>query len=388
MTRAMTRNPLTLLHDQGQSVWYDNIGRDLLVSGALKRMVDEDGVVGLTSNPSIFQKAIADSDDYDEAIAGLVAQGAGVDRILDDLMGDDVGMAADLLRGVFERTETVDGWVSIEVAPSLAYDTEGSVKEAHRLRSLVGKPNILVKVPATFEGLAAIERLIGEGVSVNVTLIFSIERYRAVMEAYLAGLERLVERRAAGDDLVAPEAVRSVASFFVSRVDSLVDKRLAEIAAAEPERADTLAALRGGAAVANAKVAYQAFQETFSGPRWAALAAAGARVQRPLWASTSTKNPEYRDVMYVEELIGPDTVNTMPQSTLDAFRDHGQVRVTVTEGVDDARTHLASLEAEGILMDDVTAQLEIEGVKAFADAFDSLVETLRVKREALVAARA
>lgn len=377
----MARNPLTLLQDLGQSVWYDNIGRDLLLSGGLRRMVDEDAVVGLTSNPSIFQKAIAESDDYDEAIAALVGEGASVDHMLDTLMGGDVGMAADLLRGAFERTDTLDGWVSIEVAPSLAYDTETTVMEARRLRSLVGKPNILVKVPATLEGVPAIERLIGEGVSVNVTLIFSIDRYRAVMEAYLAGMERLVARRAAGEAQPAPGAVRSVASFFVSRVDSLVDRRLEETAAAEPDRADELRALRGKAAVANAKLAYQAFLETFSGPRWERLSATGARVQRPLWASTSTKNPDYRDVMYVEELIGPDTVNTMPQSTLDAFRDHGEVRATITEGVDDARAHLTSLEGVGIAMDEVTARLEIEGVKAFADSFDSLVDTLRVKRD-------
>lgn len=384
----MARNPLTLLQDLGQSVWYDNIGRDLLLSGGLKRMVDEDAVVGLTSNPSIFQKAIAESDDYDEAIAGLVGEGAGVDQILDTLMGGDVRMAADLLRGVFEGTDTLDGWVSIEVAPSLAYDTEVTVGEAHRLRALVGRPNILVKVPATLEGVPAIERLIGEGVSVNVTLIFSIERYQAVMEAYLAGMERLVARWAAGEDLPAPGAVRSVASFFVSRVDSLVDKWLAAVASEEPSRADAFHALRGRAAVANAKLAYQAFLETFSGPRWESLSAAGARVQRPLWASTSTKNPDYRDVMYVEELVGPDTVNTMPQSTLDAFRDHGEVRVTITEGVDDARAHLAALEEVGITMDEVTALLEVEGVKAFADAFDSLVETLRVKRDGSMSAGA
>jgi len=384
----MVRNPLTELQDHGQSVWYDNIGREMLLSGGLKRMVDDDGVVGLTSNPSIFQKAIAETDDYDEEIARLVGEGAEVEDILDTLVSEDVGMAADLLHDVFERTETLDGWVSIEVAPSLAYETEGSVAEAHRLRSLVGRPNILVKIPATLEGVPAIERLIGEGVSVNVTLTFSIDRYRDVMEAYLSGMEHLVERRAAGEDLPAPATVRSVASFFVSRVDSLVDKRLIAAASAEPARAATLDALRGAAAVANAKLAYQAFLETFSGPRWELLAAAGARVQRPLWASTSTKNPEYRDVMYVEELIGPHTVNTMPEVTLEAFRDHGEVRDTLTVDVDGARAHLAALEREGISMADVTVQLEVEGVKAFADSLDSLVETLRAKRSELMAAQA
>lgn len=383
----MPSNPLTLLQEYGQSVWYDNIGRDLLLSGGLKRMVDEDGVVGLTSNPSIFQKAIAGSGDYDAAVIELARRGADVSRMLDVLMGEDVAMAADLLHGTFERTGTVDGWVSIEVAPSLAYDTEATVAEAHRLHALVARPNILVKVPATRQGVPAIERLIGEGVSVNVTLIFSIARYREVMEAYLAGMERLIVRRAAGEEAAAPGSVRSVASFFVSRVDTLVDRLLEEAASAsEPARAEELRALKGKAAVANAKLAYQAFLETFAGPRWEALAAAGARVQRPLWASTSTKDPAYSDVMYVEELIGPDTVNTMPQSTLDAFRDHGLVRKTVTEGVDGAHAHIAALEEAGIAMDDVTAQLEVEGVKAFADSFDSLAETLRVKREESIAA--
>jgi len=379
-------NPLTQLQGLGQSVWYDNISRDVLLSGALKKMVEEDGVVGLTSNPSIFQKAIAGSDDYDEAIKELVTAGTSAEDILDKLMAEDVAMAADLLRDTFERTDGVDGRVSIEVAPSLAHDTERTIAEAHRLRALVDRPNVLVKVPATAQGVAAIERLIGDGVSINVTLIFAIERYREVMAAYLSGLEKLIVRRAAGEELPEPREVRSVASFFVSRVDTLVDNKLDEAAeeAANGPRREALRALRGGAAVANAKLAYRAFLDTFSGPRWEALAAAGALVQRPLWASTSTKNPAYSDVLYVDELIGPNTVNTMPQKTLDAFRDHGTPAITITVGVDQARAHMASLAEAGIDMDQVTEQLEIEGVKAFADSFDSVLATVSEKRKGMV----
>lgn len=378
------RNPLTQLQDLGQSVWYDNISRDLLLSGGLKKMIEEDGVVGLTSNPSIFEKAIAESNDYDEAVKGLVIGGAGAEKILDTLMAEDVAMAADLLRDTFERTGGVDGWVSIEVAPSFAYDTEGTVEEAHRLRALVDRPNVLVKVPATAEGVPAIERLIADGVSINVTLIFSIERYREVMAAYLTGLEELIARRAGGEDLPEPGQVRSVASFFVSRVDSLVDKKLEVVAESVDEaRRDELLGLRGRAAVANAKLAYQVFLDTFSGPRWEKLSAAGALVQRPLWASTSTKNPSYSDVLYVEELIGPNTVNTMPQATLDAFRDHGTAANTITRGVDEARAHMVSLAEADIDMRQVTDQLEIEGVRAFADSFDSVLDTAREKRKGM-----
>ncbi len=382
----MKGNPLTRLQEFGQSVWYDNISRDLLHGGGLKKMVEEDGVVGLTSNPSIFQKAIAESDDYDEAVAALVAAGTSAEDILDTLMAEDVAMAADLLHSTFERTHGVDGWVSIEVAPSFARDTEGTIAEAHRLRALVDRPNVLVKVPATAEGVPAIERLIADGVSINVTLIFSIERYREVMGAYFGGLEKLIARREGGEELPEPRTVRSVASFFVSRVDTLVDKKLEQAAeAADGPRRERLLGLRGGAAVANAKLAYQAFLETFSGPRWERLSSAGALVQRPLWASTSTKNPEYSDVLYVDELIGPDTVNTMPQNTLDAFRDHGTPAETITRDVDAAREHMDALAEAGIDMADVTRQLEVEGVKAFADSFDSVLETVREKRKGLVA---
>ncbi len=385
----MGNNPLRQLQVFGQSVWYDNIGRGLLVSGGLKRMVDEDAVVGLTSNPSIFQKAIADSNEYDGAMAELVGDGADAERVLDTLMAEDVGMAADLLRETFDETRSVDGWVSIEVNPTLAYDTESTVLEARRLRALVGRPNVLVKVPATREGIPAIERLISEGLSVNVTLIFSIDRYREVMGAYLAGLEHLIARRAEGEDLPEPATVRSVASFFVSRVDSLCDTLLeAAAGAAGADKAEALLALRGQAAVANAKLAYQEFLEAFSGPRWEALASAGAKVQRPLWASTSTKNKAYSDVLYVDELIGPDTVNTMPHATLEAYRDHGEPRLTLTEGVEDARRLIEAIEAAGIAMSDVTSRLEAEGVAAFADSFESLMATLRAKRDVLAGGRA
>jgi transaldolase len=381
---GMSGNPLERLQDLGQSVWYDNISRDLLLDGGLKRMIDEDGVVGLTSNPSIFQKAIAESHDYDEAMEEMVSAGAEAEEILDALMIQDVGMAADLLRPVFEATGGVDGYVSIEVAPSLAYDTERTVAEAHRLRAAVGRPNVLIKVPATAQGVPAIERLISDGASVNITLIFSIERYREVMDAYQSGIETLIARRAAGEDVPEPRLIRSVASFFVSRLDTLVDKLLTAAAEdAEASRAEELLSLRGKAAVANARLAYQAFLETFSGSRWEALATTGALVQRPLWASTSTKNPAYSDVLYVDELIGPDTVNTMPQNTLDAYRDHGRPAVTITTGVDDARALMARLAAVGIDMAEVTKQLEDEGVRAFADAFDSLSATVREKCESL-----
>ncbi len=386
----MSDNPLRKLHDFGQSVWYDNIGRDLLVNGDLERMIRDDGVRGLTSNPTIFQKAIAESDGYDHAIGDLVEMGLGTDELLDTLTSQDVAMAADLLRPVYAQAGHRDGFVSIEAAPSLAYEVEGTIEEARRLRSLVARDNLLVKVPATTHGVEAIHRLISEGLSVNVTLIFSLDRYREVIEAYISGLERLVERRAAGEALSEPREVHSVASFFVSRVDSKVDSALRKMIELTEDqgRVERLRALLGKAAVANAKLAYQEFLQTFSGARWDALAVRGANLQRPLWASTSTKDPEYRDVLYVEELIGPDTVNTMPQVTLDAFRDHGRVAGTLTRDTDEARRQLAELEAEGVSMAEVTAQLESEGVKAFADSFDALRRALDEKRRALVAAGA
>jgi transaldolase, mycobacterial type len=382
---TMVENPLTRLQTLGQSVWYDNIGRGLLLSGGLRKMIEEDGVVGLTSNPTIFQKAITETTEYDADIQDLVVGGSTTDGLLDSLTCRDVSMAADLLRPVWEASGTEDGWVSIEVAPSLALDTEATVAEAHRLRALVGRPNVLVKVPATEPGIQAVRRLIGEGVSINITLIFALERYEQVMEAYLGGLEHLEAAREAGADVPSLASGRSVASFFVSRVDSKVDARLGQLAEGSggPIVAQELRNLQGKAAIANAKLAYEAFMETFQGPRWEALADRGARVQRPLWASTSTKSPAYRDVLYVEELIGAHTVNTMPQATLDAFRDHGVVAPTLTQGLDEARSQLAAIEGHGISMTDVTAQLETEGVKAFADSFASLWAALDEKRAVL-----
>ncbi len=387
----MADNPLLRLREFGQSVWYDNIERGLLLSGELAEMVERDGVVGVTSNPTIFQKAVAGSDHYDATIKELAPTEISTDRIVDTIIVQDISMAADVLKPVFDQTDSLDGWVSIEVPASMAFDAEKTLLEVERLRSLVDRPNALVKIPATAEGVDAIRRSIARGYSINVTLIFSIDRYREVMEAYLAGLEELIERREAGENLPEPASVRSVASFFVSRVDTKVDKRLDEQLAQteDEERRRHLQSLKGQAAVDNARLAYRAFQDTFSGERWERLAAAGARVQRPLWASTSTKNPDYRDVLYVEELIGSDTVNTMPQNTLEAFREHGELRGnTVLEDVGEAGSRLKALAEAGVDMAKVTAELEVEGVKAFADSHDEMYRAVEGKRRQLAEATA
>lgn len=381
-------NPLLGLKGCGQSVWYDNIERDLILTGGLMKMITEDGVGGITSNPTIFHKAISESSEYDHAISDLVEMGISTAEILDTLVIQDISMAADLLRPTFNSTDTVDGWVSIEVPASLANDVTATLAEVERLRKAVDRPNALVKIPATAEGVRAIRESISRGWSINVTLIFSLDRYREVMEAYLSGLETLVARRAAGEDLPAPATVRSVASFFVSRVDTKIDKRLEEMArtaTADGER-ERLLALRGKAAVANARLAYQEFLRVFQGPRWEALASAGAKVQRPLWASTSTKSPEYSDIIYVENLIGPNTVNTMPQVSIDAYRDHGQVDCgSLNREVEESRRLLGELEAHGVSMAQVTAELEVEGVKAFADSHDKLFAALDEKRQRIAA---
>lgn len=382
----MERNPLARLRDFGQSVWCDDIGRDMLLKGELRRMIEEDGVAGVTSNPTIFHKAITASATYDEDIGGLVAGGADSEAVMEGLMLKDIGLAAKELRPVFDATAGLDGYVSIEVAPRLAYDTMATESDVRRVRARLDHPNVLVKVPATAEGVAAIRDLVGQGYSINVTLIFALQRYQEVMEAYIAGLEHLAARRAAGEDVPALGEVRSVASFFVSRVDSAVDKRLDALAAqagVEDKDAAALQALKGKAAVANAKEAYRLFRETFSGSRWQALTEQGAHVQRPLWASTSTKNPAYPDILYVQELIGPDTVNTMPLNTIAAYRDHGRPAETVTAGQAEAGEHLQRLAAVGIDMDEVTTQLEVEGVKAFADSHEALLSALEEKRRAL-----
>ena len=382
----MDRNPLARLGEFGQSVWCDDIGRDLLLEGRLGALIENDGVSGVTSNPTIFHKAITRGASYDGAVSGLASAGATTQEIMESLMVEDIRLAADQLAPVHSRTSRRDGWVSIEVAPALAYDTQGTVSEVKRMRALVDRPNVLVKVPATEEGVAAVRDLTGWGYSINVTLIFAVERYREVMEAYMCGLETLLSRRAGGEDLPGPEDVHGVASFFVSRVDTAVDRRLGAIAAEagiSDREAANLAALRGKAAVANAKQAYRLFRDTFSGDRWEVLRSQGATVQRPLWASTSTKDPAYSDVLYVQELIGPDTVNTMPLDTMDAFRDHGLPAETITAGVREVEAHLAALEAVGISLAEITAQLEHDGVRAFVDSYEALQLALDEKRSAL-----
>jgi len=365
--------PTSRLHElstRGVSVWIDSLSRELLDTDELERLVHEDAVVGVTSNPTIFQKALSTGDWYDEQLRDAVVRHDDPKEIFLELAVADVADACDLLRPVWERTGGVDGYVSIEVDPELAYDRDETYEEAIRLHLLVDRPNAYVKIPGTEPGLGAIEDCIARGRSINVTLIFSLERHREVAEAYVRGLERLLE---SGGDLA---SVISVASFFVSRVDTEADRRLEQ--AGRP-------ALRGKLAVANAKLAYQQYLEIFAGPRWEALAAQGARPQRCLWASTSTKNPEYRDVLYVEELVGPDVVNTMPAETISAFQDHGVVADTLTEGVDEARALLDELAAAGVDYDDVVATLEREGVEKFAESFRALRQGIDAKRAVLAA---
>lgn len=363
-------NPtLKQLSEQGQSIWYDNIRRGMLVSGEMQALID-DGVVGVTSNPSIFQKAIGQSSDYDDALRSLTERDLDTFAIYDALTIEDIQMTADLFRPVYDRTNGADGFVSLEVNPKLAYDTDATIAEARRLFTAVDRPNVMIKIPGTDEGIPAIRAVIGGGINVNVTLIFAVSVYEKIMTAYMDGLEDLL---AAGGD---PAKVASVASFFVSRVDTAVDKQLdARIDAGDASLSD----LRGQAAIANSKLAYARYQEVFAGSRFANLRAKGARVQRPLWASTSTKNPAYRDTLYVDTLIGPDTVNTVPPQTLDAIRRGITVAQTVTQDVDQARDLISRLESLGISMDQVTADLRTAGVKAFADAFDALLADLQKK---------
>jgi transaldolase len=372
------------LFAMGQSVWLDFIRRGFLVSGEFDALVREQGVVGVTSNPTIFQQAIAESDDYDDAIAAGIARGLSGPALFEALAVEDIQMACDRLRAVHERTEGVDGRVSIEVSPRLAHDTAGTIDEARRLHRAVTRPNLYVKIPATAEGLPAITTMIAEGVSINVTLIFSLARYEQVMDAYLAGLERLA---AQGGTLA---GVFSVASFFVSRVDTKVDKAiegaLAALPGGDPRRTE-LEAARGKAAIANARLAYARFREVFAGERFRALEARGARLQRPLWASTSTKNPNYRDTLYVDELIGPDTVNTMPLQTLEAFNDHGRLENAIGKDVPGARALFDRLPALGVPVDRLIDQLEPEGVAAFAKSYDALLAALEARRRELASAR-
>ena len=368
-------SPLHQLTALGQSIWYDNIQRSLLENGGLAKMIAEDAITGLTSNPSIFDNAISKSSDYDAALKTLLAENptADVKTLYESLAISDIQAAADLMRPVYDRTDGADGYVSLEVAPTLADDTDGTIAEARRLFAAVNRPNLMIKVPATPAGLPAITALIGEGINVNVTLMFSLQHYDAVSAAYLAGLEKLV---ASGGDV---RRVASVASFFVSRVDTIFDKALETIGTAEA------LALRGKMGVANAKAAYRRFRQVFGGERFAALKARGARVQRPLWASTSTKNPAYSDVLYVEELIGADTVNTMPPKTIAAFKDHGIAEPRLTQNVDTALATMDAVAALGIDYTELTETLQAQGVKAFANAFTDLLDNLAAKRESLLA---
>jgi transaldolase len=360
------------LAELGQSVWIDYLSREVLRTGELERMMKEDAVVGVTSNPTIFQKAISAGNAYDDQLREVLEEEQDPKEIFIRLASKDIEDALDLLRPVWDEGRGSDGYVSFEVDPSLAYDTEGTIEEAQRLHDLIDRPNLFVKIPATEPGLPAIEEMIARGRPINVTLIFSLERYSEVAEAYIRGLERLVE---GGGD---PSRVASVASFFVSRVDTETDRRLDEIGRHEE--------LRGKLAIANAKLAYQRYKEIFAGERWEALEAKGATPQRCLWASTSTKNPAYRDVMYVEELIGPDTVNTMPEETIKAFQDHGEVGLTLEQGIDDAKRVFQEVKEAGIDYDDVTATLEREGVEKFSDSFTELLEGIRAKSGELAAA--
>jgi transaldolase/glucose-6-phosphate isomerase len=375
-------NPVKALEAHGQSVWLDFLARGFVAKGDLEKLIDSDGVKGVTSNPSIFEKAIGSSDEYDGAIGDALKRGdRPVAELFEHLAIEDIQHAADVLRPVYDRLEGEDGFVSLEVSPYLAMDTKGTIAEAERLWKEVDRKNLMVKVPATPEGLPAIEHLIGEGISINITLLFSQKVYVQVAEAYLDGLEKYV---GGGGD---PFHVASVASFFVSRIDSAVDKQLDEkIAKAnDPTEKARLHALKGKIAIANAKMAYQEYKELFSGPRWQKLEARGAKPQRLLWASTGTKNKAYSDVLYVEELIGKNTVNTVPPATLDAFRDHGKVRDSLEENVDDARGALAGLEKSGISLDAITADLVKDGVKQFADAADKLYGAVAHKRAAVIA---
>jgi transaldolase len=359
-----------LYHEQGQSPWLDNLTRVHLSDGTLGRMV-AGGIRGVTANPTILAKAIEGSDAYDEQFSTLVAQGRPVEEAYWDLVVDDIAGALGVLRPTFDAGGGTDGFVSIEVAPEIARDTDATIAAARDLHERIDRPNLFVKIPATAEGVPAIQAMIAEGRSINITLIFSLGRYAEVIEAYLAGLEALARR---GGDLA---SVHSVASFFVSRVDTEVDRRLDAIGGGEA------LALRGRAAVAQAKLAYRLFRDRFAGERWERLAAQGARPQRPLWASTSTKNPAYPDTLYVDDLIGPDTVNTLPEATIAAFEDHGTVARTIDRGVDDAGAVMRALAAAGVDMDDVGRVLEDQGVAAFHESFDHVLHTLQAKARQL-----
>src|SRR5215468_10922409 len=387
-------NPLVEVEKLGQSIWYDNIRRALIDSGELAQKigalptgvtstlgqkVSGDDLRGVTSNPTIFEKAITGSTDYNDAMRRQIAEGKSVNQIYEALVIEDIQRASDLFKPVYERTNKLDGYVSLEVSPLLAHDTEKTIAEAKRLWATLNRPNVMIKIPATPEGIPAIRECIAAGININVTMIFAIENYEEVADAYISGLER---RDAAGQPI---DHVASVASVFVSRIDTAVDTQLEfRIRRSEDKNEkDLLSGLLGKTAIANAKMQYQRFKEIFSSERFAKLKAQGARVQRPLWASTGTKNPNYSDVLYVESLIGPDTVNTVPPATFTAFRDHGKARLTIEENLDEAKQTLAKLAEAGIDLKQVCQKLQDDGVKAFADSFESLMQSLASKRAAL-----
>lgn len=369
----MKKNPLLAIQEFGQSIWLDFIQRKMIASGELKRLIEEDGLRGITSNPSIFEKAIGGSEDYDDHIRALVAEGKSTEEIYQTLTVKDVGDAADFFRPLYDNSDGGHGFVSLEVNPHLARDVEGTLSEARRLWSALNRPNVFIKVPATREGLTCITSLISEGINVNVTLLFGLPRYREVAEAYLAGLEKGMEN---GKPL---SRVASVASFFLSRIDVLVDPLLEKKMKDGGQEAETAERIHGELAISSAKVAYTIYKEMFGGERFRRLAAQGARSQRVLWASTSTKNPDYSDVKYVEPLIGPETVNTLPRETLDAYRDHGSPAARLEKGVKEAEETLRELSRLGIQLDDVTRQLVEEGIEKFNKPYDALMETLRKK---------
>jgi transaldolase len=363
-------NPLRQLHDEGQSIWLDYIRRSLITSGGLKRLVTEDGLGGVTSNPTIFDKAITGSSDYDESLRSALEANpaATATELFDRIATEDIQLATDVLRPVYDNTGGADGFVSMEVSASLANDTAGTIKEAHRLWKQVNRPNLMIKVPGTAQGIPAVEELLASGINVNITLMFSLAHYEAVAQAYVRGLKRTKE----------PSKIASVASFFVSRVDTLVDEQLEKIGTPQA------LALRGKTAIANSKQVYQRFKEIFLGSNFKELANRGARPQRPLWASTSTKNPSYRDVIYVEELIGSHTVNTLPPATMDAFRDHGQVRPTLESDVQEALRVLSDIASVGIDLHAVTEKLQVDGVAAFDKSMSDLLKGLDKKRNELM----
>jgi transaldolase len=367
---AAGTNPLKALLEFGQSPWMDYIRRDLLTSGGLKKMIQEDGLMGMTSNPTIFEKAITSSKDYADILGAPEAKKLDAKGVYERIAIRDVQDATDIFKPVYEKSKRRDGYVSLEVAPTLANDTQATIDEARRLWKSVGRENVMIKVPGTKEGLPAIRQLLEEGININITLLFAQSVYEQVAEAFLAALEARVKK---GQDI---SKIASVASFFVSRIDTLIDSQIDGKLKTETDsnKKALLTGLQGKIAIANAKLTYRKYQELFGGARWQALAPKGAQTQRLLWASTSTKNPKYRDVLYVEELIGKDTVDTIPPATFDAFRDHGRLRASLTENVDEAGKTMANLEKAGISMREVTEKLVVDGVKLFADAFKQLLE--------------